>query len=248
MPRCLQCGYILFGLTSRRCPECGWDIDWKLARASKEQRRPGTPAHRTTGWARLPATAATVLMMLFWPSRFARCLRWDEPLRPALWVAVIAGCIAAMPELDHIDGDCIDAAFFYATAITVCIACNSLGFTAISRSGPGRLTPAGRCRFFLLVSLYSTCFIAAWGWLGPPQLRNWSHATFLWPLDDLAANLNRLPVDGEFLARTAVYYWWILILWTVAAIRIRPRWAVLFFLPVPLVASFLGYFAFVCLL
>lgn len=27
-PRCGHCGYLLIGLTARRCPECGSDLRW----------------------------------------------------------------------------------------------------------------------------------------------------------------------------------------------------------------------------
>ncbi len=105
-PFCIQCEYNLTGLTSDICPECGWRINWTLAALDEEGRRPGTPAHRARGWRRVDATVVTVLLMLFAPWRFARQLRHDESLMPALWTALVSFAIflaaVGIPDSDDL--------------------------------------------------------------------------------------------------------------------------------------------------
>src|SRR5256885_211885 len=86
-PTCIHCEYNLTGLTSGRCPECGWVVDWGLAR-DEEAERVGSPAYGRPAGAFIQSGLRTTVMMLLRPIRFARVLRADEPVLPAAFVAV----------------------------------------------------------------------------------------------------------------------------------------------------------------
>lgn len=248
-PLCLECDYNLTGLSSGRCPECGWAIDWELARADEESRRRGSPVHQADAAYLVPATAATVLLMLFRPIRFARRLRADESWLPAALVAVAALVMAFGPPLVlqwHRTGDWFESVLLYSTSISACILFNAVFFVVLSRGGPNRLTCRRRFRLFLLLSLYSSVFIAAWGLFdGPPIFEGWDgQSNFFFPFDaPLLSRLSKLTTNPAYLGRTVIYYWWIGIILSFAAVRMRPRWAALLYLPVPVLASYTAVLA-----
>jgi len=232
-PTCVRCDYNLTGLPGNTCPECGWCIDWRLAALDKEQRRSGTPAHRATGWRVLDQTALTVLLMLFAPWRFARQLRYDERLWPALSVAFIAPSLSLAVwwvfnfQPDHWLAQLRDflhvLPVYVSGAITVMM-CDSLAFATLHRD---RSNPAfswrRRLRFWVLVSLYSTCFVGAWPltevpWASPLE------ANFVW-VGDLRVGLWSKLRDSAGV--TLIFYWWWMVLGTVLLLRNRPRWLVL---------------------
>lgn len=241
-PYCVPCGYNLTGLTSARCPECGWIIDWRLARLDEERGRTGTPAYVAKGWQRLWAPWLTVWWMLFRPVAFARRLRQDEPWLPALSVALSAALLGgAMWWLGHgFHKEDPRWVGIYASSILACILVNTVGFLLANGGHPGSQRTSHRLKLFVLFSLYSTGFIAAWGLTAPPRLEGLDQASFLWPLHNPLDHADRLVSDGAFLGRTIIFYWWAAILWVFAFTRTRPRWAAVFFIPVPPAAAFAG--------
>lgn len=231
-PTCLACGYDLTDLTSKACPECGWQIDWEVARAGEEQRRIGTPAHRARGWRRIDRTAWTVLVMLFAPWRFARQVRVDEAIWPSLIVAALS-CLSwtifAFPEVIEL--------IPYAMGAGAVIVCQSVCFASLyRRSSPRSPRWPGRFRLWLIVSLYSTCFVAAWPVAGgPPFVAGLTQTNFYWPFSKGAGFLG-----SPGLGVTIIFYWWWAILTVVLVIRNRPRWLGILGVPLVFLFSWIG--------
>jgi hypothetical protein len=46
-PRCLRCGYLLYGLTTPRCPECGHPFSWGEHGIAPEQLAAGPPSSKS---------------------------------------------------------------------------------------------------------------------------------------------------------------------------------------------------------
>ncbi len=237
-PFCIQCEYNLTGLTSDICPECGWQIDWALAALDEEGRRPGTPAHRARGWRRIDATLVTVLLMLFTPWRFARQLRHDESLLPALCTALISFAIylavVGIPNCDDFK-EFAEGFILYAPTLAAVILCQSLCFSTLHYDRLHRRTRWGaRFRMWLNVSLYSTCFVASWPIVEGPPRANFPDANFYIPLIEQSAGFLRSnPTVGV----TIITYWWWLILAVMLLVRNRPRWLAL--VSIPLVYGFM---------
>ncbi len=247
IPCCIQCGYNLTALESPRCPECGWLIDWQLARMDEEGQRPGTPVHRARSWRRWPAILSTLGLMLFRPIRFARVLRYDEPLWPAVVVAVAAYLITFVPMTLKDSLNLEDAATgnaSYLSAILSCIACNVLVIFPFLRPRSRKPPTWQRLRLLLLLSFYATCFVATWDLVAqPPTLTDWESADFFWPLQSgLYDQARRLITDSGFLGRTIICYWWFAVLFVFAAVRCRPRWAAVVLLFVVPLSSWLNGF------
>lgn len=240
-PLCIRCGYDLTALESPRCPECGWMIDWALARADAEGQLPGTPAHRAKAWRRIPAALATAFLMLFRPIRFARVLRHDEPLLPALGIAILAYLPMVIRGL--IDGDGLSSQLeghaVYLSGLVACVVANIVAFVLLCGGTPRRSAWRQRLRTSLLLLLYSTCFVAGWGLFGPPLITAWNNADFYWPL-----NSSSFAPEGflagarwEVVGRSICFYWWFLILLLFAVVRARSRWiAAVFLITIPLAA------------
>lgn len=229
--RCAQCEYNLTGVGGARCPECGWPIDWALAAADEEQRRPGTPAHRARGWRKIDQTLWTVLVMLLAPWRFARQLRADESWAPGLAVALVSAALFSTADAPF-------SGFFEALLLLLCAAtvilAQSIAFASCAWQSPNfRLWWGERFRLWMLVSLYSTCFVASWRFVGePPMAESWTEANFAWPLNQSG---------GWEWGVTIIYYWWWFILATVLLVRSRPRWlgavAILFVFPITILGT-----------
>lgn len=197
-PTCIRCGYNLTGLTRDICPECGWTVDWDLAACDLENRRPGTVAHRAKNQFAVARTAATVFSMLFTPWRFAREIRYDESIVPSLSVAVLSLAITFVPWT-HNNPTTHELLCFLSAIITVVIA-NSVLFASLCFvRTPRRSTWGKRFRLWLLISLYSTCFVASWRCAGPPIV-GLTDATVYTPL-----------IDPSFLGpqagATLIFYW-----------------------------------------
>lgn len=229
LPRCTHCDYIVLGLPDDLCPECGRVIDWGRAYDDDEQRRRGSPARDTSFGANIVRAVPAALLMLFRPITFARRLRWDEPIAPAVLIAAAAYAIS-FPRASQLD--------LFPAVMAGSLACMLINSLAFATIGLGREAPLRwhqRLRLSALVSLYSTCFVAAWTLTDPP-LVNGPSANFLWLFDARLAN------EAGFLARTLIFYWWWAILIVFASGRLRPRWRAAMFIPIPPIAAIAGYF------
>ena len=247
-PFCIQCEYNLTGLTGDVCPECGWQIDWVLAALDEEGRRPGTPAHRARGWRRIDATLVTVLLMLFAPWRFARQLRNDESLMPALWTALLSFAIflaaVGIPDSDDLREFGMYVTIFGSAVATV-VLCQSLCFSTMHYDRHRRRTRWGaRFRMWLSVSLYSNCFVASWPIVEGQPYADFSSASFYIPFVGSSGGLFTRNPD---LGVTIITYWWWLILAVMLLVRNRPRWLALVWIPLVYLFIVLGTFVFATL-
>ncbi len=233
--RCVQCGYNLTGLTTDTCPECGWQIDWKLAQGGVDGRRVGTLAHRARGWRKVDQTLLTVLEMLFTPWRFARQVRSDEAIWPSLIVATLCYLSMILPDVSGWK-DLLPEILNYLPPISAVILGQSLVFaTMCSRPSADWPRWYARFRLWLIVSFYSTCFVASWRSVGEPPLVSSPFSTnFAWPLDSTGLVWRELGV-------TVIFYWWWIILAAVLIIRNRPRWLAGLLIPLVFLFAWLGY-------
>ena len=224
-PFCIQCDYNLTGLTGDICPECGWRIDWALAALDEEGRRPGTPAHRARGWRRIGATLVTILLMLFAPWRFAKQLRHDESLMPALWTALVSFAILVAVVGIPRFGDfrkCAEIFTLYSVTVAAVILCQSLCFSTLHFDRLRRRTRwRARFRMWLSVSLYSTCFVASWPIVEGMPYADFSSSSFYIPF---VGGSGSLFAPNAKLGVTIITYWWWLILAVILLVRNRPRW------------------------
>jgi hypothetical protein len=234
VPACIRCGYNLSALLGNNCPECGWPIDWRLARLRGDDWRCGTPAHRAHGWRIIDQTLLTLLVMLVLPWRFARQIRPDESIWPSLSIAALS--FAVTFAQDAVAGEWPGLAVIGAGAAAVML-CQVLAFSALDfRSGPRRVRWAQRVRLWLLVSLYSTCFVGTWRFTnGPPLVVSLTDVNFYWP----PAGLSRWTADE--CGVTIIFYWWWAILGTALIVRNRPRWLAVLTAGLVFLFSWVGY-------
>lgn len=247
-PFCIQCEYNLTGLTGDVCPECGVQIDWVLAALDEEGRRPGTPAHRARGWRRVDATLVTILVMLFAPWRFARQLRHDESLLPALWTALVSFAIylaaVAIPESNDLREFALHFTLIGGPVASV-VLCQSLCFSTLHYDRHRRRTRwRARFRMWLSVSLYSTCFVASWPIVKGQPYASFSGATFYMPF---VGSFGNFFTPNANVGVTIITYWWWLMLAVMLLARNRPRWLTLASIPLVYLFIVLGTFVFATL-
>lgn len=155
--------------------------------------------------------------MLFRPLSFSRAIRADEPIWPAVLVAIISlGILVDWWYWPPRVGTYVPFGW-YGSCIVICL--QVAGFTLLGRCRPGRLRATQRLRLALLVSLYATLFVAAWRLFDIPYMSSWTRATFLWPLNSRSG-----PSHMDDLLRSLMFYWWWGIVAVFAVVRARPRW------------------------
>lgn len=243
MPYCFQCEYNLTSIESGRCPECGWVIDWNIAYANEKFLRLGTPAHLAEGWRMIYAALATVGLMLFRPFTFARRLRYDESPWPAALIAIGSCLIAAIWSLQiyGFTRSNVRWGAGYASGILTCMLLNSLVLSVILRNANSFLLWKRRLRVAVLLSLYATCFVTLWPILNPP-LVNGRDTNFLFPF----GKMNPFPgtvSDLQLLGRSALFYWWALILFAFVHVHSDRRWPRYVCLPLVWLACCAGFWA-----
>ena len=227
--RCLECDYNLTGLTSGRCPECGWEVDWDAAREVRDQvaRQIDTPWARWSWYLKPIAFLVTAAQVAFAPWIFARRM----PLRPRLlWPLVFAvicfGWVVFASWLIHDDTELAPSWIICGSA---CILAQTMVYGLFAPPRYSRY----RFRWWLVV-----CCYACWPMLievcsiGPPIISLDGEGN-VWPNEGWFA-----PSSPSDWATSVVFHLWWIGLTVIAAMRARrPRWwrVLLVFVSVPLI-------------
>jgi len=231
--RCVECDYMLRGLTSVRCPECGTRIDW--AAACEAASHPGLPIDQATGWGRIVGGLRTWMLVLFRPRIAASALSDRSPMWPSTVFAV--ACIALGVVGNWVWGDDEAPPVAWVVGCWFHIECQTVLFFLADLPRRHRLR---RWAFWRKVSLFTTAFVVLDWFGGPPVLSSFSDANFPWPLEGTTWSLRTWWPTGKhtayFVVRGAAYYWWMVVLTVILLRRLRRRWVLALIIPLmPLV-------------
>lgn len=240
--RCPRCDYSLIGLLQNICPECGSPFDPEYLKLDPDHRRPGSPAYGKHGIWIVPFTVLTALSVLFRPISFARRLRADESIRPAL--ATFATGSALYPFIlygfypfiwngnvsfpQHIEAYCRLALMGATVALMVglLVACMALLMAFFSTcAGSSQRTLRIRFRFWCIVLMYSTILMPLWPLIGSDiRALSWSAYVTDWPFA-------RVRIRDQAYYAFAFLCWWTSVIAITMWIRHRPRWSAMMFVP-----------------
>ena len=187
--------------------------------------------------------------MLCEPGRFARKLRHDESLMPAACTALVSFAIYLAAVGIPSSGDFkefTDGFTLFTVTLTAVIVCQSLCFSTLHYDRIHRRARWGaRFRMWLMVSLYSTCFVASWPIVDGQPCAFFSHASFFIPFFNQSGG----PfIPSPALGTTIITYWWWLILAVMLVVRNRPRWLALASIPLVYLFMVLGTCVFAILI
>lgn len=225
---CLNCGYNLTGLAGDVCPECGIAIDWDLLRNDPELRRRGSPCYLARGWAVVPRTLATLLLLLFRPRSFALRFRADEAISPAVLVLLLAmvpngwvalGCPPFGPSWSYAIACTWEGVLIFLCGVGLLLILFAAVIAGLSGRGSSQHWRfRHRFRFWCIIGMYSMAFAPAYAWMGSrtrglADLYYW-HG---WP----AFIIGVYPLSKY---GSALSLWWTTILCVVLWYRARPRW------------------------
>ncbi len=200
-PRCLNCHYVLIGIESPRCPECGRSIDWPAVRAAAGRQ---LPIERRRGWGRPIGLVHTWWLVVARPRRFARLLRPESSTWLAAGFALMCMAVAMVPRTFV---DTIVSPFHWAAGVWFHNEVEALLFFLLDFRRGERWTV--RLALWRKVAFYTTAFVSLNLYAGSPGLTSSvTNANFPWVLDPSSWP----PDDAEELVRGVVYYWWMIAL------------------------------------
>ncbi len=225
-PRCLRCHYILVGLPSDRCPECGTLIDWAAVRNATHH--PPLPIERARGWRRWWGAVQTWALVLFHPRRTARSISEDTS---TFWATVFAlGCMGLAVGGHGLLSDFDRGALAgWVAGVWFHVECQSLLFLLLEFRAESWWR---RWKMWRNVSLLTTAFVVLDIPAGPPLLGlPLTTANFPWPLDPSTWDPNKWwplrNIDVGELLCGITYYWWMIVLTTIVWLRLRRKWVIL---------------------
>jgi hypothetical protein len=214
---CPVCEYNLTLLTSNRCPECGNEIDWELARWIVKGPQGGFTPFERWPWLLKPlGFITTALWVLILPWRFARRI---TPAPRQIWAhtfALLAVSIGIVGFIVLYKKNW-DWAYVWGVPVWFHIEAEALVFLLIA--GPlrrARNTPGRRYRLWRTIALYTTGVLAFEFFTGPPTLGFGEGNIWPWSLD--------WPDDLMEAAISVLYHCWWLSVWTIVIFRSRSRW------------------------
>lgn len=244
-PRCPHCDYILLGLDSARCPECGTAIDWDFVTTATQRGR--LPSEYHVGWQRWRGFGETWLLILFRPRHFAERLSERSPTWVSMAFAIV--CMAVGITINSLLGfDRLAEGWVLAWVYGVLIhnELQSLLFLLADFRAHRWVRQWAQWR---KLSYYTTAFVTLDVVAGPPVFHSYTEANFAWPFDtswwQSLADFSLEALWGAF--RAVAYYWWMVVLTICLWIRLRRKWAILVILVlmpgVTMVSCRLGYHA-----